>query len=317
MKASRYIALFMLTFAVATAFAADGTEAATESSGHPDPKTVGSVYRDLASSSLTHAVLAALPDGVLLRSDKLEITQEELDRQVAKAPEALRDQLRKNAFFVLEQMATERLLLVEARGALEEAGKDPAGMSDEELINEYLQSAVSDVKVTDAEVSSFYEENKDMLGGAPFDQVNDQIRQYMIGSRKQEAVNERIATLGKRVKIEVAADWAKQQAALAADNPVDKARNSGRPSVVDFGADGCRPCDMMVPVLAALRKRYEGKVNVEFVHVRDEQILAARYGIRAIPVQVFFDAVGNEVFRHEGFFPQDAIEKKLAEMGIE
>ena len=108
----------------------------------------------------------------------------------------------------------------------------------------------------------------------------------------------------------------KEQAALAKDNLVDKARASGLPSMVDFGASGCQPCEMMAPILETLKKKYAGKVNVEFVHVRDEQVLASRYGIQSIPVQVFFDKDGKEVFRHVGFFPQDEIEKKLAEMGV-
>jgi len=45
-------------------------------------------------------------------------------------------------------------------------------------------------------------------------------------------------------------------------------------------------------------------------------VLAARYGIGSIPVQVLFDKDGKERFRHVGFFPQDEIEKKLAEMGV-
>ena len=52
-----------------------------------------------------------------------------------------------------------------------------------------------------------------------------------------------------------------------------------------------------------------------FVHVREKQILAARYGVETIPVQIFFDKSGKEVFRHIGFFPQEEIEKKLTEMG--
>jgi thiol-disulfide isomerase/thioredoxin len=313
MKTSRDIVVLMLAFAAATACAADGTEAAAE----PAPKTVGSAYRGLASSSLTQAVLANLPDGVLLRSGNVKVTREQLDELIVKAPEVMRDQLRRSAFFILEQMATAKLLLAEARDALEEAGKDPAGRADAELINEYLQSVVSDMEVADAEVRSFYEENKEMVGSAPFDQIKDQIRQYLSGQKKQEAVVEYIATLGARVKIEVAAGWAEQQAALAADNPVDKARSSGKPTIVDFGADGCTPCDMMTPILAALKTKYEGKLNVEFVHVREEQILAARYGVRTIPVQVFYDAQGNEVFRHTGFLPQEEIEKRLAGMGVE
>ena len=86
--------------------------------------------------------------------------------------------------------------------------------------------------------------------------------------------------------------------------------------MVEFGATGCVPCDMMQPILANLRKKYKDRLNVVFVHVGREQILGARYGIQSIPVQVFFNATGREVFRHVGFYPQAEIEKKLSDMGI-
>jgi thioredoxin 1 len=57
-------------------------------------------------------------------------------------------------------------------------------------------------------------------------------------------------------------------------------------------------------------------VNVLFVHVGQEQILAARYGISTIPIQFFYNKDGKEVFRHVGFWPQAQIENKLAEMGV-
>jgi len=44
-------------------------------------------------------------------------------------------------------------------------------------------------------------------------------------------------------------------------------------------------------------------------------LLAARYGIRGIPSQVFFDARGKEVYRHGGFYPQVEIEKRLEQLG--
>ena len=100
------------------------------------------------------------------------------------------------------------------------------------------------------------------------------------------------------------------------DNPVGKVRQSGMPSMVDFGSKGCGPCDMMAPILVELKKEYEGKADVLFIQVTEQKILAACYSIEAIPVQVFFDKDGKEVFRHTGFFPKDKIEKKLAEMGV-
>ena len=48
-----------------------------------------------------------------------------------------------------------------------------------------------------------------------------------------------------------------------------------------------------------------------------EEVLALRYGIEVVPVQIFFDRKGREVFRHTGFFPQEEIEKKLAELGAQ
>ena len=105
--------------------------------------------------------------------------------------------------------------------------------------------------------------------------------------------------------------------AEAAPGPVAQARASGMPSLVDFGAKGCRPCDMLAPILDTLRTKYAGKMNVLFVNVREEPALAAQYGIEFIPVQVFFDKSGKEVFRHTGFWPQEEIEKKAAEMGVQ
>jgi thioredoxin 1 len=91
---------------------------------------------------------------------------------------------------------------------------------------------------------------------------------------------------------------------------------SGKPTLVQFGAGGCPPCDMMQPILGKLKKRFPDKLNVVFAHVRENPILGARFGIRSIPVQVFFDKNGEEVFRHVGFYAEDEILKQLAQMRV-
>jgi len=280
------------------------------------PKTIERQYPRLASGCLLQAGTTQLADGVLLRCGEIRITQKDLDAEITGAEWALREQLRKNAFFLLEQIATQRLLCTEARMILTEAKVDTAAMSDQQIIQAYLDRLVKDVAVADTEAKAFYEQNKDMVGGATFEQVEKQIYQYLLGQKKQKMVNDHIATLGNRMKIEVDAAWAKKQATLAADNPMDKALSSGQPSLVDFGSEGCRPCDMLAPILETLKTKYEGKANVIFISVRQEQILAARYGIQSIPVQIFFDKNGREVFRHTGFWPQEELEKKLADMGV-
>jgi len=60
-----------------------------------------------------------------------------------------------------------------------------------------------------------------------------------------------------------------------------------RPAVIDFYADWCGPCKMVAPVLEALSKEYEGKIDIYKVNTEDEQELASAFGIRSIPSILF------------------------------
>ena len=279
--------------------------------------TVNETYPGLANGGLSFAKLGDLPEGILLQSGSAAISAKDLEGESAKVPESAREAIKKNSFFVLEQMATKTLILELAKQQAAEAKRDITSKSEKDILGEYFQDLVGQVTATDDEIAKFYAENKDACGGATLEQMKDQLKQYVAKQKQDDAIEEHIRTLGQRMPVVVSASWAKEQAASAKDNPVDKARGSGKPTMVDFGASGCRPCDMMTPILADLKKKYEGKANVLFVHVREDQILAARYGIRSIPLQAFFDKDGKETYRHTGFFPQADIEKKLAEMGVQ
>jgi len=309
----------MLTVVVVAVFLTALTAMAQSVSSPDSAKspTVNETYPGLASGGLSFAKLGDLPEEVLLSSGSIDVTSKDLEVQIGKAPESVREGLKKNGFFMLEQMATKKLVLELAKQQATEAKKDVASKSEQDILSDYVQGLVGQVAATDDEIAKFYAENQDACGGATLDQMKDQLKQYVTQQKRQDAFEEHIRTLGQRMSIVVSAAWTKGQAASAKDNPVDKARGSGKPTMVDFGASGCRPCDMMTPILADLKKKYEGKANVLFVHVREDQILASRYGIQSIPVQVFFDKDGRETYRHTGFFPQADIEKRLAEMGVQ
>jgi len=280
-------------------------------------KTVMEVHPRLAVGALTFAKVTELPMDVLLQADDMQVKVGQIDKIIAAQPAQLREDLRKNAYLVLEQQATSEILLGLAKRAQPAQEQKGSEQQDRAIIQDYLENTVlSKVKVTEADIKQLYESEKTMLGGATLEQMYASLKQYLLQQKKQEAVRGFIRNLGKTTDIAVSQSWLARQAVLARDNPVDKARDSGRPSLVDFGATGCGPCDMMTPILEDLKVKYEGKLNVLFVHVRERQILGAKYGIQTIPVQAFFDKDGNEVFRHTGFFPQDEIEEKLAEMGV-
>ncbi len=88
------------------------------------------------------------------------------------------------------------------------------------------------------------------------------------------------------------------------------------PRVVDLGADKCKACKDLAPILEQLRLEYEGRITVEFIDVWKDPKAGGPYKIRVIPTQVFFDADGKEVWRHEGFLPKADFVKKFAELGV-
>ncbi len=93
--------------------------------------------------------------------------------------------------------------------------------------------------------------------------------------------------------------------------------SKGLPRLVDLGADKCIPCKMMAPLLVELRSEYEGALKVEFIDVWKNPDEAPKYGIKLIPTQIFFDASGKELFRHEGFYSKEDILAKWTELGVE
>jgi len=88
------------------------------------------------------------------------------------------------------------------------------------------------------------------------------------------------------------------------------------PMLVDLGKGTCIPCKKMKPILDELMVEYEGKAIVKVIDLRYERRAAKEYGIRLIPTQIFYDAEGNEVYRHEGFMDKQSIKMKFAEMGV-
>ena len=98
---------------------------------------------------------------------------------------------------------------------------------------------------------------------------------------------------------------------------LDEVPAKGMVTLIDLGADSCIPCKMMAPILKKLEKEYSGRAAIVFIDVWKHKDQARRFGIRAIPTQVFFDKKGKEVYRHLGFMSEKAIIAQLKNMGVE
>ncbi|MBC2693762.1 MAG: thioredoxin fold domain-containing protein [Desulfobacteraceae bacterium] len=90
----------------------------------------------------------------------------------------------------------------------------------------------------------------------------------------------------------------------------------GMVTMLDLGAKQCLPCKMMVPILEKMEKNYKGKAAIIFIDVWKNRDQAGKFGIRAIPTQIFFNKEGKEVYRHVGFMGETAIIKQLKKMGV-
>jgi thioredoxin 1 len=98
--------------------------------------------------------------------------------------------------------------------------------------------------------------------------------------------------------------------------PIPEIPVKGMVTMIDLGARTCIPCKMMAPILVKLEKKYAGKAAVIFLDIDEHPELKKRFGLSAIPTQIFFDEKGRGVLRHRGFMSEEAIVKQFEEMGI-
>ena len=64
--------------------------------------------------------------------------------------------------------------------------------------------------------------------------------------------------------------------------------HSDKPVIVDFWAEWCGPCKMIAPLLDEIAREKAGAVKIAKVNVDENQSLAFKYNIRAIPSLLFF-----------------------------
>lgn len=80
--------------------------------------------------------------------------------------------------------------------------------------------------------------------------------------------------------------------------------------LVDFYADWCAPCKMMVPILNDVAADLSGNTHVGKVDTGLHQHVAARYNVRSIPTMVLFKN-GKEVKRFVGVKQKEFLLKEL------
>ena len=251
------------------------------------------------------------------------ITVSHFDRELAKVPPPFQEILKEEPIQLLEELILREILLQEAKrqGLKGNPVQGGAAERDAALIEELLKKEVLDkIEVSAQEIDEVYRLHQQQFGGKSRKEVAPLIENMVREIKGNEKAEQYMESLKKKATIEIDE---KRLQAIAVPPPVTntqeefkKAVGSGKPTLVDFGANNCMPCRLLRPILKDIGKEYAGRAHVLVIDIYAEKGLAQEYGVQVVPTLVFFDSKGKEVYRHLGPMDKEAIVAKLKEIGM-
>ena len=86
------------------------------------------------------------------------------------------------------------------------------------------------------------------------------------------------------------------------------------PKILEFDRKFCPFCQASERVILAVKAEYPGQFEVEKLYIDEAEVLFRRYKVALVPTQVFLNAAGEEVARHEGVYEKGALIQKLRQL---
>jgi protein-disulfide isomerase len=124
-----------------------------------------------------------------------------------------------------------------------------------------LEQVVAELgPVTDEEVQAFYDKNKSNLGGTPFDQVRDQIRDYLAERRNEDARAQLRQSASVVLRLEP------PRVVVAAEGPARGAAEGAPVTIIEFSDFQCPYCRRVVPTIQQVLARYPDQVRFVYRH---------------------------------------------------
>jgi thioredoxin 1 len=86
--------------------------------------------------------------------------------------------------------------------------------------------------------------------------------------------------------------------------------SSNTPTLVDFYATWCGPCQAMMPVLEQLKNKMGNQVRILKIDVDKNQDIADKFKVRGVPTFVLFQA-GEILWRQSGGMDINTLQNKI------
>lgn len=90
----------------------------------------------------------------------------------------------------------------------------------------------------------------------------------------------------------------------------EKVMKSSTPTLVDFWATWCRPCQMVAPILEELAGEFSDKINIYKLDVDKNKKTATRFSVMSIPTMILFKD-GQPAAHLVGFKPKEELKKEI------
>lgn len=186
-----------------------------------------------------------------------------------------------------------------------------ANLSPEDFVSQQIDAAGG---VTDEEVTAYYEENLDRMGGADLEDLKERIATYLRAQRGAEVVTELRETAGAVVLLEPTR--VEVEAIGPAQGPDDAAV-----TIIEFSDFECPYCQRVVPTVKQILEKYPDQVRLVFRHLPLHTIhtraqAAAEAAVCAGNQDQFWE-YHDVLFENNRAFSDEDLERYATDLGLE